>query len=60
MYGALHDRTGTYTVATEISVALFVVSALLFLALGPALRGAENAAHVAGDAAPASALAARR
>ncbi|OAJ56547.1 hypothetical protein A6V36_33835 [Paraburkholderia ginsengiterrae] len=61
LYGAIHDRTGAYAIATAISVVLFVVSAVLFLALGPAMRGARHAGS-AGDGAAkdAPALAARR
>ncbi|HXZ09116.1 MAG TPA: MFS transporter [Paraburkholderia sp.] len=58
MYGVIHDRTGAYVMAVVLSVALFVIAAILFLALGPAMRGAENAERSATDDAPA--LAARR
>jgi predicted MFS family arabinose efflux permease len=58
VYGAIHDRTGTYAMAAAMSVFLFIVAAVLFLTLGPAMRGAENAENIVTDGAPA--LAARR
>ncbi len=58
VYGAIHDRTGTYAMAAAMSVVLFIVAGVLFLTLGPAMRGAENAERIVTDDAPA--LAARR
>ncbi|QTD94586.1 MFS transporter [Burkholderia anthina] len=58
VYGAIHDHTGTYAMATAMSVFLFIVAAVLFLTLGPAMRGAENAENIGTHGAPA--LAARR
>lgn len=43
LYGAIHDRTGAYAMATAVSVVLFIVAAVLFLTLGPAMCGAANA-----------------
>ncbi|WP_028221155.1 MFS transporter [Paraburkholderia oxyphila] len=42
-YGVIHDRTGGYVTALLMSAALFVVAALIFLTLGPAMRDAERA-----------------
>jgi MFS family permease len=53
LYGAIHDRTGTYAMAIAISMVLFVVAALLFLMLAPAMRGAEVAERVARANSPA-------
>lgn len=58
LYGAIHDSTGAYAMATAISVVLFVVAAVLFLALASSMRGAENAGSAAANDTPA--LAARR
>jgi predicted MFS family arabinose efflux permease len=58
VYGAIHDRAGTYAMASAMSVVLFVVAAVLFLTLGPAMRGAENDGRIVTDDTPA--FAARR
>ncbi|MGF6539444.1 MFS transporter [Paraburkholderia youngii] len=58
VYGAIHDRTGTYAMASGMSVALFIVAAVLFLTLGPAMHGAKKGGDTVTDDAPA--LAARR
>lgn len=58
VYGAIHDHTGTYAMATTMSMILFIVAAVLFVMLGPAMRGAKDAERIVTDNAPA--LSARR
>jgi predicted MFS family arabinose efflux permease len=49
VYGATHDRTGTYTTALVMSTVLFVAAGGLFFLLGPAMRGAAGAESMARD-----------
>ncbi|SOE70810.1 Nitrate/nitrite transporter NarK [Burkholderia sp. D7] len=51
-YGVIHDRTGSYVTALAMSAALFVVSAFLFLMLGPSMPIAEGTEGVARGAGP--------
>jgi predicted MFS family arabinose efflux permease len=48
VYGAIHDRTGAYTLAYVVSIALFVLAAGFFLMLASAMRGAEAAGRALG------------
>lgn len=52
-YGVIHDHTGGYATAMVMSAGLFVVAALIFLTLGPAMRDAERVEGAVVAGAPA-------